>query len=45
MQREKFFYKAGDIRLVHPVKDKDASGRASGDPREGYDERPGTGRG
>ena len=44
MRREKFFWKAGDIRLVHPVKDKDAPGRAPNDPRQG-DSRPDPGRG
>jgi hypothetical protein len=45
MRREKFFWKAGDLRLVHQAKDKDAPGRASSDPREGDDGRPGSGRG
>jgi hypothetical protein len=45
MRREKFFWKADDLRLGHPVKDKDAPGRASDDPREDDEGRPGTGRG
>ena len=46
MRREKFFWKAGDIRLIPRAKDegKDAPGRASGDPRKD-DGTPDAGRG
>jgi hypothetical protein len=44
LARRKFFWERGEIRLVHPVKDKDAPGRASNDPREDGG-GPGTGRG
>ena len=45
MRREKFFVPGGSLRLVHPVKDKDAPGRASSDPSEGDDGRPDPGHG
>jgi hypothetical protein len=38
MRREKFFWRAGDIKLVHPKEGREET------PREG-DERPNLGRG